>query len=102
MNKHNNNTYVDPRLTGRVQNSEPSIVKLMESTGLGRDEILNKLGLVQPPITPSNEPFRSSRASIKQIKRITTIVDDSLIQAFANWSNYKPNWGGFIFNGVKI
>lgn len=102
MKNQNSLYYVDPRLTGRQKSNEPSINDLIDSTKLGRDEVLNKLYLVQPPIIKSLEPFRSSRASIKQIKRITTIVDDSLVIAFSKWANFKPNWGSFIFNGVQI
>lgn len=102
MKNQNSLYYVDPRLTGRQKSNEHSIIELMESTKTSRDEVLNKLYLVQPPIIRSKEPFRSSKESIKQIKRITTIKDDSLVIAFSKWANFKPNWGSFIFNGVQI
>lgn len=49
-----------------------------------------------------NESWRSSREQIKQAKKLNSIPDGSLVNYFSFWSNYKPNWGGFIFNGVRI
>ena len=93
--------YIDPRLIGKSKYYETSIDEIMSSTGESRDVILNRLYLVQPPIIRSTESFRSSRAEIKKAKK-NQYKTDEVLKAFANWSNYKPRWGGFKFNGVAI
>jgi hypothetical protein len=60
------------------------------------------LGLVQPPVFRSLEPFRSTRKEIKEAKALRSIPNGTLVQYFGMWSKFRPNWGGFIFNGVKV
>lgn len=80
---------------------EDSIPQVMASTGKSREEVLVMLHITQPPVL-SIERTKFSRKEIKKAKSELSIPDGLIVKSFGNWSKFKPNWGSFIFNGVRI
>lgn len=85
----------------RFENKNESISDIIEKSGKTRESVLNELGLVPPLIKLIREP-RNSKEEIKRAKRkhLLSINNNELITAFSNAKT--PNWGSFVFNGVRV
>ena len=85
----------------RFENRNESITDIIEKSGKTRESVLNDLGLV-PPLVKLIREQRNSKEEIKRAKRkhLLSIKSNELMIAFSNAKT--PNWGGFIFNGMRI
>ena len=85
----------------RYENRNESINDLIEKSGKTRDKVLDELSLVQPLAKLVKEP-RNTREDIKKAKRnsLLSINNNEVMIAFSNAKT--PNWGGFVFNGLRI
>ena len=85
----------------RFENKQESINDMIERSGKSRDEIMVGLFLSPPKIHLIREP-RNTREEIKRAKRnsLLSVNNNEVMLAFSNAKT--PNWGGFVFNGLRI
>jgi hypothetical protein len=85
----------------RFENKQESINDMIERSGKSRDEIMVSLFLSSPKIHLIREP-RNTREEIKRAKRnsLLSVNNNEVMLAFSNAKT--PNWGGFVFNGLRI